>query len=71
MKLPRVTNGMILTCKYPQHGTRNILCNRLGKIVKHGRSVNGQYITIRTVDGKFRTLSRDRMIDAKIVTPTV
>ena len=67
MKLPRITNGMILSCKYPQHGTRNILCARLGKIIKHGRSLNGQYVTIRSADGTFRTLSRDRMIDPKIV----
>lgn len=67
-KLPRLTNGMILSCKYPKHGTRNILCMRLGKIVKHGRSVaNGPYVTIRSADGTFRTLSRARMIDAKIV----
>jgi hypothetical protein len=68
MKLPRLSNGMILACKYPQHGTRNILCNRLGQVIRHGRSNKGRFVTIRSADGTYRTLSLDRMIDAKIVT---
>lgn len=69
VKLPRALNGKTLQCKYPLDGTRNILCLHVGRIIKHARNKeNGRpYITIRQADGSFRTLRRDRMIDAEIV----
>lgn len=66
-KLNRVYVGQIIRCKYPQHGTRNILCNQAGEVIKVGRSANGAYVTIKSSDGKYRTLRRDRMIDALLV----
>lgn len=59
--------GDVLNCKYPQHGTRNILCNQSGAIVKAGASAkNGLFVTIKRGDNLYRTLSLSRMIDAVI-----
>jgi hypothetical protein len=58
--------GQRLRCKYPQHGTRNILCNRDGQIIKAGVTKNGLYATIKSADGTYRSLSVNRMIDAKV-----
>lgn len=55
--------GQILTCKYPKHGNRNILVKRVGTIEKYGCGPNGDYITVRLVDGSCRTLSVSRIID--------
>jgi hypothetical protein len=55
--------GQRLQCKYPQHGTRNILCNRDGNIVKAGVTKNGLFATIKSADGTYRSLSVSRMID--------
>ena len=65
-RLPRALNGKFLSCKYPMDGTRNILCRQVGKIVKHRQSENGGYITIVNANGEFRSLRRDRMIDAVV-----
>lgn len=66
-KLNRVRVGMSVKCKYPRHGTRNILCNRVGTVLKVGNGPNGKYILLKSEDGTFRTLRRDRMIDAVVV----
>jgi|TARA_B110000263_G_scaffold249457_1_gene267116 hypothetical protein len=59
--------GQQVACKYPQHGTRNILCNQIGEAVKVGSSKkNGLFITIKRGDNLYRTLSVNRMIDTVI-----
>lgn len=58
--------GQTIACKYPKHGTRNILCNQEGKILKAGVSANGLFATIQRLDGTYRTLSLSRMIDPVI-----
>lgn len=57
-----VAVGQKFACKYPQHGTRNILCNQVGK-VKH---VGESYIKIEREDGSFRNLRAERMVDAVV-----
>ena len=55
--------GKTLACKYPKHGTRNILKNHAGKVEVVGFGPNGPYAKIRSSDNTVRTLRCDRMID--------
>lgn len=58
-----IAAGKTVTTKYPKHGTRNILKNHAGVVEVLGVGPNGPYATIRSEDGKYRTLRYDRMID--------
>lgn len=57
--------GRTLKCKYPKHGTRNILVNREGTIEKSGTGPAGPYVVLALKDGSYRTLSQRRMVDAQ------
>jgi hypothetical protein len=59
--------GAVLRCKYPKHGTRNILKRHEGVVEKVGVGPRGPYATVRHADGTARTLSEARMIDASVV----
>lgn len=63
MKTVSMAKGRTLVCKYPMHGTRNILRKHEGTIERSGFGPNGLYATIRSGDNKVRTLRLDRMID--------
>ena len=63
MKNLTVTIGSKLVCKYPKHGTRNILKRHEGTVEKVGVGPRGPYATVRHADGTARTLSHSRMID--------
>ena len=59
--------GQVLECKYPKHGTRNILCNQLGIIEKVGMtSKNGGFAVIQRQDGSYRSLSINKMVSARV-----
>jgi hypothetical protein len=60
-----IVKGDTLSCKYPKHGRLNILKRHEGVVEKVGVSKNGIYATIRSSDSKVRTLSLNKMIDAK------
>ena len=62
-----LTVGSVLRCKYPKHGTRNILKRHEGVVEKVGIGPKGPYATVRHADGTARTLSEVRMIDASVV----
>jgi hypothetical protein len=55
--------GQEVSCKYPQHGRRNILCRQEGEVVTAG----GNFITIKRADGSFRSLRFARMVDIHIL----
>lgn len=55
--------GKNLVCKYPMHGTSNILKKYGGKVEQFGYGPNGPYAVVRSKDNKVRTLRCDRMID--------
>jgi len=55
--------GKNLVCKYPMHGTSNILKRYGGKVEQFGYGPNGPYAVVRSTDNKVRTLRCDRMID--------
>jgi len=61
--MKQIAAGKTIHCKYPKHGTRNILKNHAGVVEVLGVGPNGPYATIRSEDGKYRTLRYDRMID--------
>ena len=52
-----------ISCKYPQHGKRNILCRQIGTIVNVGQ----KFITIERTDGTYRTLRFSRMVDVQVL----
>jgi hypothetical protein len=54
--------GNVVACKYPLHGTRNVLKSRLGEIVAVGQGPKGLYITMKTGD-EYRNLSERRIVD--------
>lgn len=59
--------GARVACKYPKHGTRNVLKRHEGVVDKVGNGPAGWYLTVRHDDGTIRSLSLDRMIDPKVV----
>ena len=61
--LKSLAEGKKVVCKYPLHGSRNILKRHEGVVEKIGVGANGPYATIHSADGKYRTLRYDRMVD--------
>lgn len=61
-----LSKGDSLTCKYPKHGTRNILKRHTGSVEKVGVGKGGIYATVRANDGAVRSLSFNKMIDVEI-----
>jgi hypothetical protein len=55
--------GGDFSCKYPKHGTLNILKRYAGKVEQFGFGPHGPYAVVRSKDNKVRTLRCDRMID--------
>ena len=55
--------GDTLSCKYPVHGSRNILKRHTGTVEKVSSGNGGLYATIRSDNGAVRSLSYARMID--------
>jgi hypothetical protein len=58
--------GKKIRCKYPKHGTRNVLTWHEGKIDKVGVGPNGIYAVVHSKTGQYRTLRCDRMVDASL-----
>jgi len=65
--LVNVSAGSVVSCKYPKHGTRNILKRHEGVVDRVGLGPNGAYVTVRSKDGQYRTLRADRMIDPTVI----
>lgn len=67
----QVRNGRRLIVSYPVGGNRNILKVRDGKILRKGKSVNGQYVVMQYTDkgmNRIATLSTVKMINPVIFT---
>jgi len=63
----QVKIGQRLSCKYPQHGVKNILCNQDGEIEKQGFNKHGEhYLKIKRTDGQYRTLLAKKMVSPVI-----
>jgi len=58
------TVGSVIACKYPIHGSRNILKQRRGKVVATGIGPHGPYLTIKVGSKKYRSLRYDRIVEA-------
>jgi len=63
MMIDELKVGQQISCKYPQHGRRNILCRKEGTIVNAGQ----KFITIERADGTYRTLRFSRMVDVQVL----
>ena len=59
-----VRKGKTIRCKYPKHGTLNILKWHEGVITRSGTGPNGKYAVVQSDNGQFRTLRCDKMIGA-------
>lgn len=57
-----VSVGKKFSCKYPQHGTRNVLCNQIGVVEKIG----DKYVCIKREDGTYRSLRIEKMVEPVI-----
>lgn len=67
----QVRNGRRLVVSYPVGGNRNILKVRDGKILRKGKSANGQYVLMQYTDNgrnRIATLSTVKMINPVIFT---
>lgn len=64
--LASLAKGKHLRCKYPKHGSRNVLKWHEGVIEKAGFGPNGAYALVRSATGQYRTLRCDRMLDASL-----
>lgn len=67
----QVRNGRRLVVSYPVGGNRNILKTRDGKILRKGKSANGQYVLMQYTDkgrNRIATLSTVKMINPVIFT---
>ena len=67
----QVRNGRRLIVSYPVGGNRNVLKTRDGKILRKGKSANGQYILMQYTDkgrNRIATLSAVKMINPVIFT---
>jgi len=58
-----VSVGDRVSCKYPKHGTRNILVNRVGIVEKAGKGPAGPYVQLALDAGGYRTLSLSKAVD--------
>ena len=67
----QVRNGRRLIVSYPVGGNRNVLKTRDGKILRKGKSANGQYILMQYTDkgrNRIATLSAVKMINPVVFT---
>ena len=67
----QVRNGRRLVVSYPVGGNRNVLKTRDGKILRKGKSANGQYILMQYTDkgrNRIATLSAVKMINPVVFT---
>ena len=61
-----IRKGQELTCKYPLHGTRNVLKRHTGTVEGIGSGKGGFNATIRSENGNVRTLSLAKMVDLSV-----
>ena len=61
-----IRKGQELTCKYPLHGTRNVLKRHTGVVENVGSGQGGFNATIRSDSGAVRTLSLNKMVDLSV-----
>ena len=61
-----IRKGQELTCKYPLHGTRNVLKRHTGVVEGIGSGKGGFNATIRSENGAVRTLSLNKMVDLSV-----
>lgn len=50
---------------YPLHGCRNVLRRVNGVVVAKGSGPNGEYITVKENETKYRSLSLKKLVDMK------
>jgi hypothetical protein len=62
--LATLAKGKKVRCKYPKHGTLNVMKWHEGVVEVAGFGPNGPYAKIRSSDGQFRTLRCDKMLEA-------
>lgn len=71
MEIKKVVNveiGQVFSCKYPQHGSRNILCTQEGVVEHVGVSrSNKPFISLKRVDGSYRSLRLDKMVEPRVL----
>ena len=58
-----VKAGDRISCKYPKHGTRNILTTKEGIVQELGHGPAGPYVQIEMPTGEYRNLSLKRCVD--------
>jgi hypothetical protein len=58
--------GKTIRCKYPKHGTKNVLKWHEGVIEKASFGPHGAYALVRSATNQYRTLRCDKMIDASV-----
>lgn len=64
LNVKNLKKGTFLSCKYPMHGTKNILKFYDGFVEQTGVGPNGPYAKVRCGRNTIRTLRFDRMIEA-------
>ena len=65
----QVRNGRRLVVSYPVGGNRNILKTRDGKIIRKGKSTNGQYVVLQYTDKGFNRVASLSVV--KMVNPII
>jgi hypothetical protein len=58
--------GDKISCKYPKHGTRNILKRHVGTVERVSSGAGGLYATVRAEAGQVRNLSFSKIIDPMV-----
>lgn len=58
--------GQNLRCKYPKHGSMNVLKWHDGTVKATGHGPNGPYALVHSTNGQYRTLRCDKMIDTRL-----
>ena len=61
-----IAKGKTIRCKYPKHGSQNVLKWHEGVIEKAGFGPNGAYTLVRSANGQYRTLRCDKTLDASV-----
>ena len=63
LNVKSLKRGTLISCKYPLHGTKNILKSYCGLVEQSGVGPNGPYAKVRCGRNTIRTFRFDRMIE--------
>ena len=63
LNVKNLKKGMFLDCKYPMHGTKNILKCYFGRVEQTGVGPNGPYAKVRCGRNTIRTFRFDRIVE--------